>query len=325
MDDIDKSLLNLLQMDFPLVARPFAALADRLGIDEDDVILRVGQLKEKRVIRQISAIFDSAALGYRSCLVAFKVEKARVEQVAEIVNAHSGVSHNYEREYDYNIWFTITVPPGTTPEIEVDRLAERAHPLAFRLFPTLRMFKIGVAFDVAGSGAKIAGRNPTQTGSVELNEDDIRAVRALQLDLPIVREPFSSLACEAGMTESEIIEKAEGFLRSGVMRRYAAVLRHREAGFSANAMAVWVVPEEMIEQVGSQMAEHDAVSHCYQRPTYPDWPYSLFTMIHGRTSADCESIVRELSDLSGITDYTLIYSTREFKKTRVKYYELTDG
>jgi DNA-binding Lrp family transcriptional regulator len=328
MDDTDRKLLNLLQTDFPLSTEPFAVLAERLGISEEEVIERMKALKEQRIIRQISAIFDSAALGYKSSLVAFSVEEDRVVLVSEIVNAHPGVSHNYERKHVYNLWFTITVPPGKTPEAEVDSIAAQARPLAVRLFPTIRLFKIGVAFDMTGderSGASVLDRPAKTTRPVELSEDDIRAVQALQRDLPLEHKPFAALAREAGMTDDEIVGKARAFLETGAMRRYAAVLHHREAGFAANAMAVWKVPEEMAEQVGIKMAAHPSVSHCYQRPTYPDWPYTIFTMIHGHTPEECEKTARELSDDTGIKDYMLLYSTREFKKTRVKYYEHNEG
>lgn len=324
MDSIDKRLLNLLQTDFPLVAEPFRELAEKLAISEDEAIARIVRLKDQKVIRQISAIFDSAVLGYKSSLVAFSVSRDRIEQTAEIVNAHPGVSHNYERNHTFNLWFTITVPPGTTPESEVDRLTAEAQPLAARMFPTLRLFKIGVAFDMTGDeGAGIApvNRPAANREPIDLDDDDVRAVRALQRDLPIERRPFDTLAHGEGMHEDELIFRARTFLERGAMRRYAAVLRHREAGFSANAMAAWRVPEEMTEEVGIKMADHPAVSHCYQRPTYPDWPYSIFTMIHGRAPEDCERTACELSEATGITEYVLLYSTREFKKTRVQYYE----
>jgi DNA-binding Lrp family transcriptional regulator len=326
MDLTDRKLLNLLQTCFPLVPEPFDALADQLGIDEVEVIERTRNLKEQRVIRQISAIFDSQALGYKSSLVAFSVPADRVEQVAEIISAHQGVSHNYERNHPYNLWFTITVPPGTTPEAEVDRLAAKTSPLAVRMFPTKRLFKIGVAFGMIGKNdssqlATKTNGESDRTGTIELDEHDIEAVRALQRDLPLERRPFAALACRAGMREDELITRAHKFLQTGAMRRYAAVLRHHEAGFAANAMAAWRVPEDSVEQVGRKMAAHPAVSHCYERPTYPDWPYSVFTMIHGRTPEECEQTARELSDATGITDYVLLYSTREFKKSRVQYYE----
>lgn len=327
MDTIDRRLLNLLQTDFPLMPKPFVEIGKKLDINEDEVIRRAQSLKEQGIIRQISAIFDSRALGYTSSLVAFSVSRDRVEQVAEIVSAHPGVSHNYERDHDYNLWFTITVPPGTTPEAEVDRLAAQANPRAVRMFPTIKLFKIGVAFDMIGSdgpNTKLITQSPAaRQEPVRLDEADISAVRALQRDMPIESRPFATLAVRAGMREDELIARARMFLQLGAMRRYAAVLKHQEAGFSANAMAAWRVPEDMIEQVGSRLALHKAVSHCYQRPTYPDWPYSVFTMIHGRNPEDCERAARELSNATGITDYVLLYSAREFKKARVLYYEHT--
>ncbi|MEN6519525.1 MAG: AsnC family transcriptional regulator [Armatimonadota bacterium] len=325
MDTIDRQLLNLLQVNFPLVTEPFSELGRRLEIGEDAAIRRVRSLKDRGIIRQISAVFDSHALGYSSSLAAFSVPRERVEQVAEIVNAHPGVSHNYERDHTYNLWFTITVPPGTTPEAEADRLAAQANPRAFRMFPTIRLFKIGVAFDMVGDGTDMLITQPSAVrhDPVELDESDIAAVRVLQRDLPIDQRPFASLAVRAGMREDELIRRARMFLQLGAMRRYAAVLKHREAGYLSNAMVVWNVPKNMIEYIGPEFALHRAVSHCYERHTYPDWPYSVFTMVHGRSIEDCEKAARELSNATGITDYVLLYSVREFKKTRVLYYEHT--
>jgi len=326
MDNLDKKLLNLLQTDFPLAGAPFAVLGARLGISEDEAIRRTKTLKERGIIRQIAAIFDSTALGHRSSLVAFSVPDDRVEEVAGIVNAHPGVSHNYERTHAYNLWFTITVPPGTALEAEVDRLAAQARPRAVRMFPTVRLLKIGVAFDMTGTDRSGTPRPnaPGRSEPIEIDQEDVRAIRALQRDLPIERRPFATLAQGVGMSEAELIARARALAEVGAMRRYAAVLRHREAGFAANAMAVWAVPEDRVEEAGRKMAAHPAVSHCYQRTTYPDWPYSVFTMIHGRSPRDCEKAARELSDAAGITDYLLLYSTREFKKTSVQYYEHED-
>ena len=105
------------------------------------------------------------------------------------------------------------------------------------------------------------------------------------------------------------------------MRRFAAVIRHRNAGFLANAMGVWAVPENEADAFGALAALEPAVSHCYHRPTYPDWPFSIFTMIHGKSSEDCEQVIRNLAEKSGINQHAALYSTREFKKIRVKYFE----
>jgi DNA-binding Lrp family transcriptional regulator len=110
------------------------------------------------------------------------------------------------------------------------------------------------------------------------------------------------------------------FLETGQIRRYAAVLAHRNAGFVQNGMGVWKVPEERLDECGAAMAAFRGVSHCYQRPTYPDWEYNLFSMTHGRTKADCEAVLAAISAETGLTDYSVLYSTKEYKKTRVSYF-----
>jgi siroheme decarboxylase len=323
IDQIDRNLLNKLQTEFALTATPYRDLADGLGLSMDVVINRVKQLKENGIIRQIGAIFDSRSLGYSSTLVAMKIAPEQLDNAAELVSSHSGVSHNYARNHAYNLWFTLTVPPGVSLEDEVSALAKETGADTVRLLPTVKLFKIGVAFDMMDSepNALVSYAATTNAPPVQaLSEQDIAAIRALQEDLPIEERPFKPLAERAGMTEDELLQKAREMLRSGVMRRFGAALRHRRAGFMANAMGVWVVPECRIEDAGRIMAGFSAVSHCYQRPNYPDWPYSLFTMIHGRSVEDCETVAKSISEATGITEYGLLYSAKEYKKTRVKYY-----
>jgi len=145
-------------------------------------------------------------------------------------------------------------------------------------------------------------------------------VRVLQEDLPITSRPFAVEAEALGVSEEALLAQARAFLDEGVMRRFAAVLRHQEAGFEANGMACWAVPEERIEEVGSILAASPRVSHCYHRPTYPDWPYPLYSMVHSRSREECESIVAGLSRQTGISDYTILFSSKEYKKERVKYF-----
>ncbi|MDO8682093.1 MAG: AsnC family transcriptional regulator [Armatimonadota bacterium] len=328
LDNIDKALLNILQTEFPLEPQPFKAIARRLKLEPAQVISRVSKLKENHILRQISAIFDSRALGYSSALVAMKVEPERRDEAANIINLHPGVSHNYARNHTYNLWFTLTVPPGQSLKAEADNLQAQTQAESVMILPTIRLFKIGVAFDMMDSdsapSASINAATMTSQESQPLSEEDISAIQALQEDTPLEDRPFKRLAAKAGMTESQLLEKARFFLASGVMRRFAATLRHRNAGFVANAMGVWVVPENRIEEAGRIMAGFSAVSHCYQRPTYPDWPYSLFTMIHGRSIEECEQIAKSISQAAVSPDYRLLYSTKEYKKIRVKYFDAAD-
>jgi len=327
MDRFDAALLDRLQNDLPLVERPYAALAEALESDEDRVLDRVRALRGQGIIRQVSAIFDTRRLGYKSMLVAARTPAERQDEAAAVFSGHPGVTHNYLREHDYNIWFTIAVAPNSRLGLDrtVELLGELSAVDQIRPMPALRFFKIGVDLDMKGDrdpAAKSVRQGPTKPTPApeEITPRDIDAIRALQADLADVAEPFGRVAEAHGFTVAELLEQGHEFLRTGQMRRFAAVLAHRKAGFSQNGMGVWKVPEERMEEVGRHMASFRGVSHCYQRPVYPDWPYNLFSMTHGRDRAECEAVLSAISDETGLTDYSVLYSTKEYKKTRLAYF-----
>ena len=324
IDAEDRRILDLIQSDFPLTATPYADLGERLGMGEDEVLERITRLKHG-VIRQISAIFDTRALGYKSSLVAARVPEDKVEHAARVINQHPGVSHNYLRDHAYNIWFTVAVPPTSSLEQTVERLGELAGADPIRMMPTLQLFKIGVELNM-GDQPIDAQTAPAFTGrdrdkpKREMDGRLIALVRELQEDLPLEHEPFAVMAARLGLSVPQLFAEAQAFKDEGRMRRFAAILAHRAAGFVANGMGVWAVPDERIDEVGYQMAGFKAVSHCYQRPTYPDWPYNIFTMIHGRTKDDCQTVLDSIQRVTGVEEYTTLYSTQEFKKVRLKYF-----
>jgi DNA-binding Lrp family transcriptional regulator len=329
MDDRDKRLLNVIQADFPLVSRPFQALGTQMDITGDEVMERVAALKRRRIIRQISAIFDTRSLGYKSSLVAMRVHPDKLDAAAAVVNGHPGVSHNYQRNHAFNLWFTLAVPSTSDLEWTVEHLHAMAGAESTRILPTLRLFKIGMQLDMEGNtGAervesRKAGYDETRrpaAGRAGLRAVDIAVIRELQEDIPLVPEPYRPMADRLGLSEEGLFEVAAHLSGRGYLRRMAAVLHHREAGFRANAMGVWVVPPGRAEEVGQIMASFKGVSHCYLRPTYPDWPYGIFTMVHGQEAKDCQDIINAISQATGITEYALLYSTREYKKVRVKYF-----
>lgn len=317
--------MNVLQTEFPLAPRPFAVLGERLGLGESEVIRRISHLKADKVIRQISAIFDSRALGYQSTLAAFRVPAERIEKVASVINQNAGVSHNYERNHTYNLWFTLTVPPGEDPGAGVERLARENGISKFLYLPTIRVFKVAVQFDMVGMESQSQVRPEPESTGAEPPADTIEAdpalVRQLQKDVELVPRPFLSQAQAVNLSEEELLEHARLLHRQGTMRRFAAVLHHRKAGFSANGMGIWAVPQERVEEVGRAIAEFPQVTHCYERPTYPGWPYNLFSMIHSQTTAGCRQVAEEISRKTGIKDFDLLFSTKEYKKARVKYFE----
>ena len=325
LDKTDKELLNEIQWSFPLAQRPFLEISKRHKLSEEEVIHRIARLKDMGLIRQINAIFDTRRLGYKSALIAFSVEADKLDEVATEINRYPGVSHNYERNHEYNMWFTLAVPPNENMRAVLDRMATLEGVLKYRLMPTLKLYKIGVRLDMVNSDAEKP--EPTETvkefnpGKIALTEQDKDFIRELQKDLEIIPEPFSKGAENLGVTTTELFLKAMEYEKKGVMRRFAAILRHRDAGFSANGMVVWNVPEEKVDEAGHKIASFPQVSHCYQRPIYTDWPFSLFSMIHARTIEAAETIAAEISNTIGIKDYRILFSSREFKKERIKYFE----
>jgi DNA-binding Lrp family transcriptional regulator len=326
MDRIDQLIVNRIQEEFPLTPRPFQDLGAPHDIGEDEVIRRLEAAKEANVVRQISAIFDTRTLGYKSSLVAMATRPEDELHAAHVLNAHPGVSHNYKRNHQFNLWFTIAVPGDHDLEQAVQVLHEEARAISTRILPTLRLFKIGVTLDLTGEADPARQSDPAYgefkrpAAPVELAGEDRAYIRALQEDLPLVPRPFALLAKQLDRTEDDLFAWARLAIDRGYLRRIAAVLYHRKAGFRANGMAVWKVPEERIAAVGDQMAHFTAVSHCYQRPVYPDWPYSIFTMIHARTTEECEAIATAIEEKTGIRERAMLYSSTEFKKVRLRYF-----
>ena len=327
MDSVDKDLLNLIQREFPLEREPFAALGRPLGLAGDEVIRRIEALKRGRVIRQISAIFDTRVLGYQSTLVAASIPAEKLNTAAKAINSHPGVSHNYERNNAFNLWYTVAVPPDSRLGLEgtVDVLHKISGAEKTRILPTLKLFKIGVTLDMnAGATAKKEapqyGESDRAGADRNVSDDDKAAIQALQEDIPLTPRPFDLWGRQVGLGYEDLLERAYDLQRRKIMRRFSAVLYHRKAGFRANAMGVWKVPEDRVEEVGQAFAQYQAVSHCYQRPVYEDWPYALFSMVHGRSEEECESVLDAMGEETGLTERLSLYSTREYKKTRVRYF-----
>ena len=329
--------MNILQSDFPLVREPFTEIAQRCEVDESEVLRRILVLKRKNVVRQIGAIFDTRRLGYSSTLVAMRFADDRLDTGAQILNAHPGISHNYARNGEFNLWFTLALPPGKELKSEVEKLTRLSGAETARILPTIRFFKIGVNFDMvnrvsnatsyfvpdaqyANGNSNGSSSSRVPTADPDLSEFDIAFVREFQDDLPLETRPFDEMANQLGLTVLELFDKSDEMVERRLMRRYAAVLHHRRAGFSANAMAVWNVPERRSIDVGQIMAKHPAVTHCYERPRYDDWRFSHFTMIHAVTRQECEEIADAIATQTELDDYQLLYSHREYKKTRVRYF-----
>src|SRR3954449_7371058 len=326
LSDQDRKLLNLMQGSFPLEPRPFLRVGEQAGMTEEAVLARVQELIDERIIRQVTPIFDTRALGYSSMLVAAKVDPENPHRPATVINAHPGVSHNYLRNHEFNLWFTIAVEPDSKLGLDgtLHALAEEAGAESIRQLPTLKLFKIRMDLEMEGDTQALAkageAAEPAETEPQPYDDFDVSVIRALQGDMPIVPEPFAPAAAELGVAQERLLEHLEGMRERRLLRRVAAILFHRRAGFSANGMGVWKVPEGEELEYGKRMAAFRGISHCYQRPTYADWPYSVFTMAHGRSKDECDAILDAIAAETSIDDRATLYSSTEFKKIRLLYF-----
>jgi siroheme decarboxylase len=328
LDEADRRLMNLLQSRFPLAREPFAPIAAEAELELDDVMQRTQRLLDERIIREITPIFDTRALGYSSMLVAAKVDSENPQRPAKVVNAHPGVSHNYLRTHDFNLWFTIATPPDSELGLNgtLDALMREAGAESMRKLPTLTLFKINMNLEMEGGTEALAqsveAAPPRELEAQPYDETDIAVIRALQGPMRVTDRPYDEAAEQVGMTPEAFLSHLEGMVERKILRRVAAILFHRRAGFSANGMGVWKVPEDKILETGGRMASFRGISHCYQRPTYPDWPYSVFTMAHGRSKEECDAILDSIADDCeiGPEDRATLYSSTEYKKIRLRYF-----
>lgn len=315
-------ILSRIQQKFPLVEKPFKVIADELNMSEDEVLAILQEQKKSNIIRQTSAIFDTKRLGYISSLVAFKIPSDKISDAVKIINSHPGISHNYERNHDFNIWFTLAVAPNSTLGLEktLEVLAEATKADEYIMLPTLKLFKINVKLNTTGKDEKKEEVKRVKHTEIELTPLHHAIIRRAQYDIEMVSEPFKKIIDELEIDYDTFFKVLKELQDAGVMRRFASILNHRKAGFSANAMVVWDVDEEKGEAIGEKAAAFSAVSHCYLRPKYANWPYNLFTMVHGKTTDETNAIIEDMSSEIEAKSYMPLYSSREFKKVRIEYF-----
>ena len=317
-----QEILSIIQKKFPLVKRPFKEIGDSLNISEDEVMRVLQEQKDEGIIRQTSAIFDTKRLGYKSSLVAFKIPAQKIEKAVKILNSHPGISHNYERNHDFNIWFTLAVEPDSQFGLDrtVQLLAKLSEAEDYIVLPTLKLFKISVKLNTTGKDAKREERKKVIHQELKLTSLHLDIIRAAQYDIKITKEPFKDIIDDLNISYDIFFKTLMELKNAGVMRRFASILNHRKAGFSANAMVVWDIDEKDGEEMGERAASFSAVSHCYLRPKYPNWPYNLFTMIHGKTTEETNRMIDEISNEIQSKSHMPLYSSREFKKVRIEYF-----
>ncbi len=318
-----EEILSRIQKKFPLVPKPFKVIADELGMSEEEVLTILQEEKKKNIIRQTSAIFDTKRLGYTSSLVAFKIPAEKISAAVKIINAHPGISHNYERNHEFNIWFTLAVAPDSKLGLEktLEILAKLTEAEDYIMLPTLKLFKINVKLNTTGKDEKKEKVKKVVHTDIKLTPLHHQIIRKAQYNIEMVSEPFKPIIDELEIDYDTFFSILDELQAAGVMRRFASILNHRKAGFNANAMVVWDVEDgEKGEAIGETAAAFSAVSHCYLRPKYPNWPYNLFTMVHGKTTEETNGIIEDMAKEIKSKTHMPLYSSREFKKVRIEYF-----
>jgi len=325
MDLLSCRILNALQDGFPLVHAPFLELGNQLGISGQECLLRVKKMKDDGLIREIGAVFDARRLGYQSTLVAMKIEPSRLREAAAVVNRHPGVSHNYERKDDFNLWFTLAVPSAEDLEAAVLGLHEAAGSLRTLNLPALKVYKIGVRFRFSEEGVKSVSEagagSPVKMAASPLPPEDVGFVRAFQEEFPLVLNPYRAIAEKNSIREEALFEKAREMREKGCLRRVGALIDHRKAGFTENILAVWQVPDESLDEVGRKLGAFPEVSHCYWRKITKEWPYPIYSMIHMCKVEEVCEIIYKMKSAVGECSCKIVPGLREFKKVRMRYFD----
>jgi len=316
--DAEFPLLNEFQRDFPLVSRPFAEVAARCGLSEAQALGAYRAALADGLLSRIGVVFAPHAVG-ASTLAAMAVPPSRIDAVAGIVSAQPEVNHNYEREHRVNLWFVATAPSQEALEAALGRIA-RESGIEVLALPLVEEYHIDLGFDLAGRAAPRAPRSPAATAPLDAAAR--RLLAAVEDGFPLEPEPYAALARAAGMTESEVIATLGDWLAAGVARRVGVVLRHRELGYTANAMAVWDVPDSEVSAAGMRLARRPEVTLCYRRARQaPVWPYNLYCMIHGRNRREVSAQLAALNEEERLARYAhaVLFSRRAFKQRGARY------
>jgi DNA-binding Lrp family transcriptional regulator len=327
IDDIDEKLLNIIQWDFPLIREPFSLLALNLNIPVKETINRIDRLKAAEIIRLIGPVLNPKKLGYSTTLAAARVPTQRLSLAEQVIGKNPGVSHCYQRDHDFNLWFTLAVPVTTNLDDEVCKLGKQIRSTSTLNLPAIKMFKIGAYFNI-GDGdstfprrAKRGNLNSVISNNKPLSSNDRAVINSLQQDLPLKEKPFDLLSADLSMEADMLLWYCRSLLRRGIMRRFSASINHTKLGYAANAMACWKVSRERVDAAGNRIASFPEVSHCYERQTSSLWPYNLFAMVHAGEQENCRAVIDKISIETGLDKNALVllFSTAEIKKTRIIY------
>jgi siroheme decarboxylase len=314
-DSPDLALLNGWQHDFPLVRTPFATLGESLGMSEAAVVDACSRLQHAGAISRIGGIFAPGA-GGAALLAAMAVPPQRLDGVAALVSAHPGVNHNYEREHTFNLWFVMTGPDAAAVEDGMLALEQVTGLNALRL-RMQRAYRIDLGFDLGHTTAPVPMRAHRAAQVDPLDQRERLLAREVEAGLPLVQRPFDVWAQAVGATLEEVLTTLQRWMDSGTLKRFGVVVRHHELGFSANAMAVFDVPDDLVDACGEALARQPGVTLAYRRERASAWPYNLYCMVHGTDRAVVHEVLKRVLPAAGLDQHrhAVLFSTRRFKQT----------
>lgn len=313
----DKNILTALQDEFPIHPKPFAMLAERFGITEQDLVGKITAWKNEGLVRHLSAHINTAALGFKGALVALAVEDGGVDDAAKVIASHPGVSHSYLRDHHYNIWFTIKVPNEFDLEDHILEISKLCGAKGCLSLPSIKTYKLDVRFDVSDlKNAGLSVSTKKTTVSLNLSPAGEEIIEALNRGLPTGERPFLNLAARLEISEEELCQRIALLKENGVIEKFRFVLNHQKIGIRANAMVVWDVGGERIDEAGEWFATKPFISHCYRRVRHDEFPYDIYTMIHGNNQEALDGLIQELARDIAPRAFLKLSTKRELTKTK---------
>lgn len=328
MEDLTEKLLNDFQRNFPLNPLPFEQIANALNTSTETVIEKLKELQAKGAVSRVGPVFSPNTIGV-STLAAMAVPADKIEEIAEIINRYAQVNHNYEREHQFNLWFVVTAENQKTLEQTLDNIQQETTYKVLSL-PLLKEYHIDLGFRMQLKDHKdidkvdtTSTKEPVTTLPVETqlaSAEDL--IEIIQSGLPLVARPYQEISVRLGWSEELVIDKLKTMIDGGIIKRLGIVVRHHELGYRANAMVVWDVADDKIDQLGEKLGMQDCVTLCYQRPRMlPEWPYNLFCMVHGRNREEVLDCIATMAEGLGLDSvpYTVLFSGRRFKQRGAIY------
>ena len=331
MNELEQNILAIIQDAFPLEERPYRVLAEQLGSDEQSIFAAVENLRQSGIIRRIGGVYDSKKLGFISRLCAGKVptvstgasDDSALDAFAAAVNEIPAITHNYVRSHEYNVWFTVIARSEAEIQKIVDEVCSKTKLHDVHILDATKKFKINTVMGAAVPANRIgdekrhcepkAKHSPARI----LSANDKACIRIACTDIPHTLTPFKDWGVSCDELRDDIAQKR--------MRRFGAILRHQEAGFAYNAMVCFANSEfgfqnSELKKAGEILAGKPYISHCYERPSFEGFPYTLYAMMHAQSAEELDRNIKEAAASIGNPDYAVLHSLHELKKTSFRFF-----